>query len=173
LAGVGFLSSIVGLWRNWERASMAWKKAVSEPSPEYVAWADAHDLPHAGLLEKSKYLHPATVHILGWSRDLRAIPLLRQALISRNYMIEIAGAMGLAEIGDRDSIPLIIDACRKAPAEPAAAIAESLIYFDDDSTQNAVDQFIPKDVAKIYRDAKAHGKTKPLSPSLYEEAPNP
>jgi hypothetical protein len=148
-------------------------KAASEPSPDFVAWADARNLPHAGLLDESKYLQPAMVDILGWSRDPRAIPLLRQALLSRNYMIEIAGAMGLAEIGDKDSIPLIIDACRKAPAEPASVIAEALIYFDDDSAQNAVDQFIPKDTAKIYRDAKAHGNTKPLSPSIYEPAPNP
>jgi hypothetical protein len=147
-------------------------KAESGPSPEFVAWADAHNLPHAGLLEKSRYLLPGTVAILGWSRNPRAIPLLRQALFSRNYMIEIAAAMGLAEIGDKDSIPLIVDACRKAPAEVAAVIAESLVYFDDDSAQNAVDKFIPKDSAKIYRDAKAHGNTKPLSPPLYDKVPN-
>jgi HEAT repeat protein len=147
-------------------------KAESGPSPEFVAWADAHNLPHAGLLEESRYLLPGMVAILGWSRDPRAIPLLRQALLSRNYMIEIAAAMGLAEIGDKDSIPLIVDACRKAPADAAAVIAESLVYFDDNSAQSAVDQFIPKDIAKIYRDAKAHGNTKPLSPPLYDKLPN-
>jgi HEAT repeat protein len=147
-------------------------KAVSGPSPEFVAWADAHNLPHGGLLEQSRYLLPGTVGFLGWSRDPRAIPLLRQALLSRNHMIEIMAAMGLAEIGDKDSIPLIVDACRKAPADAAAIIAESLVYFDDTSAQSAVDQFIPKDIAKIYRDAKAHGNTKPMSPPLYNKLPN-
>jgi hypothetical protein len=147
-------------------------KAVSEPSPEFVAWADAHNLPHAGLLEESRYLLPGMVLFLGWSRDPRAIPLLRRGLSSPNYMVEIAAAMGLAEIGDKDSIPFIIDACRKAPADAAAAIAESLVYFDDNSAQSAVDQYIPKDIAKIYRDAKAHGKTKPLSPPLYDKLPD-
>jgi len=148
-------------------------KAESGPSPEFVAWADAHKLPHAGLLEESRYLLPGMVGILGWSRDPRAIPLLRQALLSRNYMIEIMAATGLAEIGDKDSIPLIVDACRKAPAEAAAVIAEkSLVYFDDNSAQSAVDQFIPKDIAKIYRDAKTHGNTKPMSPPLYDKLPN-
>jgi hypothetical protein len=147
-------------------------KAVSGPSPEFVAWADAHSLPHAGLLEESRYLLPGKVAILGWSRDPRAIPLLQQALLSSNHMIEIAAAMGLAEIGDKDSIPLIVDACRKAPADAAAAIAQSLVYFDDNSAQSAVDQFIPKDIAKIYRDAKAHGNTKPMSPPLYDKLPN-
>jgi hypothetical protein len=147
-------------------------KAVSGPSPEFVAWADSHNLPHAGLLEQSIYLLPGMVLNLGWSRDPRAVPLLRQALLSRNHMIEIAAALALAEIGDKDSIPFIIDACRRAPADAAAVIAESLVYFDDNTAQSAVDQFIPKDRAKIYRDAKAHGNTKPLSPPLYDKLPN-
>jgi hypothetical protein len=35
LSGFGFLSSIVGLWRSWERASMAWKRSSvrSRPGP--------------------------------------------------------------------------------------------------------------------------------------------
>jgi len=33
LAGVGFLSSIVGLWRSWERASMAWKRSSVRSPP--------------------------------------------------------------------------------------------------------------------------------------------
>ena len=64
------------------------------------------------------------------------------------------------------------DACRKAPADAAAVIAESLVYFDDNTAQSAVDQFIPNDRAKIYRDARAHGNTKPLSPPLYDKLPN-
>jgi len=104
---------------------------------------------------------PGKVAFLGWSRDPRAIPLLRQALLSPNYQIEIAAALGLAEIGDKDSIPFIIEACKRAPAEPAAAIAQALVYFDDNVAQSAVDQYIPKDVAKIYRDATAHGKKTP------------
>ena len=147
-------------------------KAVSGPSPEFVAWADAHNLPNAGLLEESRYLLPGMVMMLGWSRDPRAISLLRRALSSPNYMVEIAAAMGLAEIGDKDSIPFIIDACKKVPAEAAAAIAESLVYFNDDTAQSAVDQYIPKNIAKIYRDARAHGKTKPLSPPIYDKLPD-
>jgi hypothetical protein len=146
-------------------------KPVSEPSPEFVAWADAHNLPHAGLLEESKYLLPGKVMLLGWSRDSRAIPLLRRALSSTNYMIEIAAAMGLAEIRDKGSIPFIVDACKNAPADAAAAIAESLVYFDDDAAQGAVDRYIRKDTAKIYRDARVRGKTKPLSPPLYDKLP--
>ena len=145
-------------------------KAVPGPSPEFVAWADAHNLPHAGLLEESVYMLPAGVGFLGWSRDARAIPLLRRALLSPNHMIQIFAAKGLAEIGDKDSIPLIIEACKNAPTDAAAVIAESLVYFDDNSAQSAVDQYIPKDQAKIYRDAKAHGRM-PLSAPLYDKLP--
>lgn len=71
-------------------------------------------------------------------------------------------ASGLAELQDKDSIALIIEACERAPAEAARVIAESLVYFDDPDAQRAVDQYIPKERAKILRDAKAHGKKTPL-----------
>jgi HEAT repeat protein len=138
-------------------------KSVPGPSPEFESWVKAHNLDPTGLGEDSLYVLPGKVAFLGWSRDPRAIPLLRQALSSPNHMVEIAAAMGLAEIGDKDSIPFIIEACRKAPGEAAAVIAQALVYFDDDEAQNAVDKYIPKDIAKIYRDAKAHGKKTPWS----------
>jgi hypothetical protein len=73
-------------------------------------------------------------------------------------MIEIAAAMGLAEIRDQDSIPLIIEACKRAPPDAASVIAESLVYFDDPRAQSAVDTYMPKDLAKTFREAKAQGK---------------
>jgi hypothetical protein len=136
-------------------------KSLPGPSPEFEAWVKAHNLDPTGLGEDSFYVLPGKVAFLGWSRDPRAIPLLRRALLSPNYQIEIAAALGLAEIGDKDSIPLIIEACKRAPADAAAAIAQALVYFDDPAAQRAVDQFIPKDRATIYRDAKAHGKKTP------------
>jgi len=48
----------------------------------------------------------------------------------------------------------------------------ALVYFDDNAAQNAVDQFIPKDRAKAFRDAKTHGQVKPLSSPLYDKLPN-
>ena len=104
--------------------------------------------------------------MLAWSADPRAIPFFRKGLLSSNYMVEILAALGSAEIGDKDSIPLIMDACSRAPAEAAATIAQSLIYFDSAEAQSAVNKYIPKDIAKIYREGRAQGKTKPLSPPL-------
>jgi hypothetical protein len=147
-------------------------KSLPGPSPEFEAWVKTHNLSPTGVGEDSVYVLPGKVALLGWSRDPRAIPLLRKGLLSPNYQIEAMAALGLAEIGDNDSIPFIVEACKRAPADAAAAIAQALVYFDDTTAQSAVDQFIPKDIAKIYRDAKAHGNTKPLSPPLYEKLPN-
>lgn len=138
-------------------------KSMPGPSPEFQAWAKSHNLaPTSELWENSVYAFPGRVALLGWSRDPRSIPLLRRALTSPNHMIEIAAATGLAEVGDKASVPLILEACKKAPAEAGAAIAESLVYFDDPAAQSAVDQFIPKERAKVYREARAHGKKTPM-----------
>lgn len=147
-------------------------KAIPGPSSQFQAWAKAHNLPLQSEPDDSARVSSSGVIFLGWSRDPRAVPLLRKALLSPDHMIEIFAALGLAEIGDRDSIPFIIKACRKAPAEPAAAIARALVYFDDNSAQSAVDEFVPKDLAKVERDAKARGNTRPFSPPLNDKTAN-
>jgi hypothetical protein len=78
--------------------------------------------------------------------------------VPQNHMVQIMAALGLAEIGDKDSIPLIIDAGNKMPAEPAATMAEALVYFDDHKHKAPVDKFLPKDMAEIVRDARANGR---------------
>ncbi len=142
-------------------------KTGAGPSPEFIAWAKAHNVPPNGpdgtAAEDAMYWFPGKVMLLGSTGDRRAIPLLRQALLSPNHMIEIAAANGLAEIQDEDSIPLIIEACKKAPAAVAGLIAESLIYFDDTEAKSAVDTYVPKDRAKILREARAQGKKLPYS----------
>ena len=57
-------------------------------------------------------------------------------------MIQTAAAYGLAELGDEASIPLIIAACEKAPKEVSSLMAESLIYFDNNTAQKAADKFV-------------------------------
>lgn len=142
-------------------------KTGAGPSPDFVAWANAHNVPPNGpngsAAEDVMVWFPGKVLLLGLTGDRRAIPLLRQALLSPNHMVENAAAIGLAEIHDRDSIPLIIEACKKAPPAAAGLIAESLIYFDDAEAQSAVDTYVAKDRAKLLREDKARGKKTPLS----------
>lgn len=134
-------------------------KMLPGPSPEFVAWAQAHNVPVMEAGEQSVYVLPGELMLLGSSGDSRAVPLLQKALSSPNYFIQVAASLGLADLKDKASIPLITEACKRAPAEAAAEIAKSLIYFDDPQAQNAVDQYMPKDTAKIYREARAKGKT--------------
>ncbi len=138
-------------------------KSSPGPSQAFVAWVKAHNLPQASAGEDSVYVLPGKVGLLSLTGDARAIPLLRRALSSPNHMIATAAAMGLAEIQDRESIPLIIEACKRAPAEAASVMAESLVYFDDTEAQRAVDTYIPKDAAKTFREARARGKKTPWS----------
>jgi hypothetical protein len=129
------------------------------PSPEMAAWAKSHNvsLERDPIEVMGSIVGP--VKYLAMTGDPRAIPLLRRALLSPNYMIENQAALGLAEAQDVDSIPLIVMACKRAPAEAAGLIAVSLIYFDAAGAQSAAARYIAKDMAKMYREARAAGKT--------------
>jgi hypothetical protein len=131
-------------------------------SPAFIAWVKAHKLGHRGVLDEYELMLPGPVLLLGVTGDPRGVPVLRRGLLSPNYTVESAAAQGLAQIGDEASVPLIIEACGKAPAKETASIARSLVYFDDPEAQKAVDKYVPKDQAKLYRGERARGKKKPL-----------
>jgi hypothetical protein len=130
-----------------------------QPSAEFVAWAAKRNLDAKSAFYQIVLDDVGSTIELATSQDKRAIPLLRKALSSRNAWVQQNAAVGLAVLGDKDSIALIIEACRNAPKEAASLIAESLVYFDDPDAQRAVDEYVPKDTAKVYRDARAAGKT--------------
>jgi hypothetical protein len=142
-------------------------KSSPGPSPAFIAWAKAHNVPPNGpegtAAEDAMYWLPGRVALLGSTGDPRAVPLLRRALLSPNHMIEVVAAEGLAELQDRESIPLIIGACQRAPAEMASVIAESLVYFDSPEAQRAVDTYVPKETAMALRQSTAQGKKTPWS----------
>ncbi|MEO7029072.1 MAG: HEAT repeat domain-containing protein, partial [Acidobacteriaceae bacterium] len=106
-------------------------------SPELKAWAQAHnvDVNTAGI--DSVYDYPVKVLLLGETGDPRGVPLLRRALQARDGFIVTAAAKGLAQVQDKDSIPLLIAAARSAHAGIASEIAKALIYFDDPDAQSA------------------------------------
>jgi HEAT repeat protein len=129
------------------------------PSREFVEWATAHHLPMQQAMENQLEVYPGAIFDIGTTGDSRAIPLLRRALMSQNLLIESEAALGLAKIKDKDSIHLIIEACKRAPAaDVAMTIALSLIYFDDAEAQRAVERYVPKDVAVESRKARAAGQ---------------
>jgi hypothetical protein len=136
-------------------------KDSAGPSPEFIAWANAHKLDAQEAGGDAMLWFPARLTLLASTGDRRAIPLLRQGLLSPNHQIEYAAALGLAELQDKDSIPYIVQACKAAPAELPALIARSLVYFDDPEAQKAMDKYVSKEDARRLREGRAEGK-KPL-----------
>ena len=104
------------------------------------------------------------VEIVAETREPRGVRLLRRALSSPDSETQNQAAAGLARARDKDSVPLIIDVCKNAPPDLAAAIASNaLVYFDDPRAQSAVDQYLSKEAAKFAREQKADG-VGPLGP---------
>jgi len=127
-------------------------------SPEFKAWIQAHHVDASTAINSEIYDLPIKVMLLGGTGDPRGIPLLRRALQSHNYQIVAWAAKGLAQIQDKQSIPLIVAAVQGAPPEYTSLIAESLIYFDDAQAESAVDTYMPKDKATLARAERARGR---------------
>lgn len=142
-----------------EQATLAVDSNIPDSlsSAELQAWADAHNVPVTTAAQYARYDFPTKVLQLATSGDPRGIPLLRRALQARDYLIATFGAMGLAEIRDKESIPLIIAAANRAPFGAGASIAEPLIYFDDDQAQAAVDAHVNREKARLLRQERAKG----------------
>lgn len=134
------------------------KVQPEKPSDEFVAWAKQQNLDASTAFNQIILNDFATIFQLAKCKDKRAIPSLRRALSSPIPYIQMSAALGLADLDDKDSIPLIIQACKSAPAENASVIAQALVYFNDLSAQRAVDTYVPPQTAKILRDARARGK---------------
>jgi HEAT repeat protein len=128
-------------------------KETAGVSPEFEAWAKANKLSieeaAAAVLQLPQKLVP-----LAKTGDPRGIPLLRKALQSPNLLIQTTGAVGLAKAQDKGAVPLIIEACKKAPPNMASFIADSLIYFDDPQARSEFHRYFPDvdiDQAKQFR----------------------
>ncbi len=127
-------------------------------SPKFRAYMQTHNLDASTAVAAWTYELPGIMLDLGETGDPRGIPLLQQALHSRNYLIVVFAAKGLTLIQDKQSIPLIVAAIQNAPPEYQPLIAEPLIYFNDPQAQSAVDAYVPKEKAMMAREGKAQGR---------------
>jgi len=123
-------------------------------TPELVEWAKSRSISPGAATQIALYEIPGKVFLLAETGDPRGLPLLRQAMYSPNYMIQEVAAKGLAKLQDKDSIPMIIGACQRAPVDMAAVIAEALIFFDDPQARSAAEKYIPNDMLKALREVK-------------------
>jgi hypothetical protein len=118
-------------------------KVTGGPSPELVAWAKSHNMSIEQASSDAVYGRGFEgIQFIAATGDQRGIPLLRQALLAHNKVIEYVAAEGLAEAQERASIPLIIAACNKAPKEAASAISRALVFFNDPTAQAAASQYM-------------------------------
>ena len=128
-----------------------------QPSAELTAWANVHHVTPETAARESLYDLPGRVLMLGSVQDRRAVAVLRRALQAPDVMIRVAGAEGLAWLQDKDSIPLILDACSKAPAEMASTIALfSLVYFDDPRAQGGAAQYLSREMLQAFEGGKLY-----------------
>lgn len=111
-------------------------------TPEFLAWANAHNLSPESASSAQVYALPVDLTFLAVTGDSRGLALLRRGLLSRNYFIQTVAAKGLARLQDTNSVSVIIAACIKAPAQAAELIARALVFFDDARAQAAAETFI-------------------------------
>jgi len=119
---------------------------VSGHPREYLAWARAHNVTEGSQAETALYWLEGKVYLV--SGDPRGIPLLREALKSPYREIVSAGVEGLARANDWDSIPLIVEACKRFHGEEVPLISHTLRQFQSDPetlavAQAAEDQCLP------------------------------
>lgn len=98
---------------------------------EYVVWARAHHAPEDSQAEMELHwrLEEKVGLVFG---DPRGIPLLREALKSPNINVVREGADGLTRAHDKDSIPLIVEACKRFHGEDVPLISHTLRQFMTD-----------------------------------------
>jgi hypothetical protein len=133
--------------------------AKEQPSQAFLQWAKDQKMDPQEGFQLLYETYPSSVLNLASAADPRAIPLLRRALLSHQGLIEVWGSAGLAQLRDRDSIPLILEACKRAPADTAAVIAQWLVVFDDRDAQDVFDHYVPKMMAEELRRMKAKGES--------------
>jgi hypothetical protein len=131
-------------------------------TPELLEWAKSRSISPEDAAQIAMYDMPGKVLLLAETGDPRGLPLLRQAMSSPNYMIQAEAAKGLAKLQDKESIPMIIGACQRAPVDMAAVIAQALIFFDDPQAQSAAEKYIPNDMLKALREVRHEPVTDPF-----------
>jgi HEAT repeat protein len=104
---------------------------------EYVAWARAHHAPEDSQAEiELHWLQEERVQLV--FGDPRGISLLREALKSPNINVVSTGADGLTRAHDKDSIPLIVEACKRFhDPDEVRQIAHTLRGFANDDPTRA------------------------------------
>jgi hypothetical protein len=126
------------------------KVIKGQMSPALVKWAESRKF-HPGSVTGNQ-TYGVQLRLMPLTRivEPRALPILRRALKSQNYYVQYLAAEGLAALGDKESIPSILDNWKKMPPELAEFAANILVYFDDPRTRAESEKLI-KDKSMLER----------------------
>ena len=108
-----------------------------------------HDWARSRNLAPDEACKEATIGIaeklrpLADAGDPRGIPILQQALKSRDQLVQMLAAGGLVLTGNRDAATLVMAAINQAPPAQARLLADSLIESDDPRAEAVVHQYLP------------------------------
>jgi HEAT repeat protein len=119
------------------------KSSVPCSSEPFLNWAKNRNLSAEEACRDACLGIPQRARPLAESGDRRVIPVLEEALNSRNSLIQMMAAHGLVLTGDRDAITLVIEAIEHAPQDKAKRLAYNLIESDDSRAQSVLHQFSP------------------------------
>ncbi len=112
-------------------------------SQAFLKWEKSRSLSHEEACKQASFAIPQQLRPLADCGDRRVIPILQQALKSRNPFIQALAARGLVLTGDRDAVTLIIETIEHAPQDRAETLADSLIESDDPRAESVVRQYKP------------------------------
>jgi HEAT repeat protein len=123
-------------------------------SSAFLIWVKNHHVSADSVARAELEEFPSRLILLAATGDPRGITLLRRGLRSPNYLIESIAAKGLAKLQDADSVPLILNACRRAPTDAVFAISMSLLFFHDSKARQAAEPYLPKEVVSALHEGK-------------------
>ncbi len=134
----------------------------TDVSPRFKAWADAHSLTISDAAELVTFGLPTRLLQLAMTGDPRAVPILRQGLNSNNVLTQLVSAEGLAGLRDRDSIPLIVEACRRSPENAGALAMAGLMAFGDAEAQRSAEPFLSLEQLKALHNGESSPGSEPF-----------
>jgi HEAT repeat protein len=112
-------------------------------SEALLSWAKSRNLSLEEACTEASLGIAQRVRPLAESGDRRVIPVLKEALKSRNRLIQMMAAHGLVLTGDGDAITLVIEAIEHAQQDRARDLADNLIESDDPRAQSVLHQYSP------------------------------
>jgi hypothetical protein len=112
-------------------------------SPEFLAWARARNLTPQSAYEQATFILPYNFSLFAQTGDPRALPLLRRALHSGNFLFNSVATSGLGKLNDVDSIPFILDYCANPQPMNLCMLATNLIYYDDPRAEQGLKKYLP------------------------------